>query len=250
MDAAHGKTVRPIVARKRTYAIGLFPDAGRQSRTAGKRRRGPTTTVHADTRQTSRIPGAVARSRRKRAIAMRNAAEREQVQFTIQNAKFTINGFSSRVRFHRCHSEAKPKNLLISNIHSSSARPGRLRGSHLRCEPAPGARVETLASALPHQRNSRNVGHACRNVMLSESNRRTQRPLAVSASQGGERQTKCSQESMRDNRESDSSSIFRSPQNDELLNCSQTPRQTGICNWRQRGKVEGKDVRGGRGLQR
>ncbi len=24
------------------------------------------------------------------------------------------------------------------------------------------------------------------------------------------------------------------PQNDELLNCSQTPRQTGICNWRQR----------------
>ncbi len=33
------------------------------------------------------------------------------------------------------------------------------------------------------------------------------------------------------------------PQNDKLLNCSQTPQQTGICNWRQRGKVEGKDVR-------
>ncbi len=33
------------------------------------------------------------------------------------------------------------------------------------------------------------------------------------------------------------------PQNDKLLNCSQTPQQTGICNWRQRGKVEGKDAR-------
>ncbi len=31
------------------------------------------------------------------------------------------------------------------------------------------------------------------------------------------------------------------PQNDKLLNCSQTPRQTGICNWRQRGEVKGKD---------
>ena len=28
-----------------------------------------------------------------------------------------------------------------------------------------------------------------------------------------------------------------------LFHCSQTPRQTGICNWRQRGKVEGKDAR-------
>ena len=59
--------------------------------------------------------------------------------------------------------------------------------------------------------------------MLSGADRRTQRaqrPLADYAEQGGERQTKCSQESMRDNRESDSSSIFRSPQNDKLLNCS------------------------------
>ncbi len=39
------------------------------------------------------------------------------------------------------------------------------------------------------------------------------------------------------------------PQNDKLLNCSQTPQQTGICNWRQRGEVERKGVRGGRGLQ-
>ena len=30
------------------------------------------------------------------------------------------------------------------------------------------------------------------------------------------------------------------PQNDKLLNCSQTPRQTGICNWRQHGKVKEK----------
>ena len=86
-------------------------------------------------------------------------------------------------------------NHFRSGTHSS-ARPGRLRGSRFQREPAPGARSATLASALPHQRNSRNVGHACRNVMLSESNRQTQRPLAVSASQGGERQTKCSQTSV------------------------------------------------------
>ena len=36
------------------------------------------------------------------------------------------------------------------------------------------------------------------------------------------------------------------PQNDKLLNCSQTPRQTGICNWRQRGEVKGKDRCSGR----
>ena len=34
------------------------------------------------------------------------------------------------------------------------------------------------------------------------------------------------------------------PQNDKLLNCSQTPQQTGICNWRQRGKVERKRCSG------
>ena len=34
------------------------------------------------------------------------------------------------------------------------------------------------------------------------------------------------------------------PQNDKLLNCSQTPRQTGICNWRQRGKDGGKRCSG------
>ena len=36
------------------------------------------------------------------------------------------------------------------------------------------------------------------------------------------------------------------PQNDKLLNCSQTPQQTGICNWRQRGEVKGKDRCSGR----
>ncbi len=126
-------------------------------------------------------------------------------------------------------------------------------------------------------------------VILSGADRRTQRaqrPLADYAEQGGERQTKCSQESMTNNKESDSSSIFRSPQNDNaafalnhfrsgthssarpgrlrgshlrcepapgarsetlkhsFIYCSQTPRQTEISNWRQRGKIERKDVRG------
>ncbi|MDE6827876.1 MAG: hypothetical protein K2P46_04060, partial [Alistipes sp.] len=55
-------------------------------------------------------------------------------------------------------------------------------------------------------------------VILSEANRQTQRaqrPLADYAEQGGERQTKCSQKSMTNDKESDSSSIFRSPQNDK-----------------------------------
>ncbi len=98
--------------------------------------------------------------------------------------------------------------------------PGPAAGVASPMRAGPGARSATLASALPHQRNSRNVGHACRNVMLSKAKHLIQ--------------------------------ILRrsAPQNDKLLNCSQTPQQTGICNWRQRGKVEGKDVRGGRSLQR
>ena len=86
-------------------------------------------------------------------------------------------------------------------------------------------------------------------VILNGANRRTQRvqrPLADSSEQGGERQTKCSQESVYVYFYTESSSIFRSPQNDKLLNCSQTPRQTGICNWRQRGEVKGKDRCSGR----
>ena len=117
-------------------------------------------------------------------------------------------------------------------------------------------------------------------VILNEVDRRTQRtqkPLADSAEQGGERQTKCSQESVYVYFYTDSSSIFRSPQNDNavfalnhflsgthssarpgrlrgsrfqrepapgarpktlkcplLVHCSQTPQQTGICNWQQR----------------
>ena len=150
--------------------------------------------MRTDITQNSRVTVAVARSRRKKQ-SLRGMRRRGTKQFTtlrlseskdrlralpskskvkprrglMQNSQFTINGFSSKVRFHRCHSEAEPKNLLISSIYSSCARPGRLRGSHLRCEPAPGARVETLASALPHQRNSRNVGHACHNCHSERS---------------------------------------------------------------------------------
>ncbi len=40
------------------------------------------------------------------------------------------------------------------------------------------------------------------------------------------------------------------PQNDELLNCSPAPRQTGIYNWRQRKEDRGKSVQCGHGLQR
>jgi hypothetical protein len=129
--------------------------------------------VRTDITQNSRVTVAVARSRRKKQ-SLRGMRRRGTKQFTtlrlseskdrlralpskskvkprrglMQNSQFTINGFSSKVRFHRCHSEAEPKNLLISSIYSSCARPGRLRGSHLRCEPAPGARSKTLKHSL------------------------------------------------------------------------------------------------------
>lgn len=45
-------------------------------------------------------------------------------------------------------------NHFLSGTHSS-ARPGRLRGSHLRCEPAPGARSQTLKHYLPIVRKLR-----------------------------------------------------------------------------------------------
>ena len=120
MDAAHGKSVRAIVAWERTHAIGLSPDAGRLSKTAGKRRGGPTTTIHADTRQTSRVPCAVARSRRKRAITNGNAAERE----TIQNAKCTIHNFVIKhgrdrsVRHAHCNVMLSVANRRTQRAHS------------------------------------------------------------------------------------------------------------------------------------
>jgi len=140
LDAAHGKSVGAAGSAQHVDAGRRKVLEARKTAVPCNGRGAECVAVRADFAQDSAQGAAVARSRRKIAIAQRNAAEREQVQFTIQNAKFTINRFSSRVRFHRCHSEAKPKNLLIGSIHSSCARPGRLRGSRLWARAGPGAR--------------------------------------------------------------------------------------------------------------
>ena len=104
---------------------------------------------------------------------------------------------------------------IIHNAFSCKtfARAG-CRGRACGREPAPGAR----SSVSEREQSLRDMLAII--VILSEADRRTQRvqrPLADYASQGGERQTKCSQESMTNDKESDSSSV------DDLLrmtNCA------------------------------
>ncbi len=126
------------------------------------------------------------------------------------------------------------KNLLISSIYSSCARPGRLRGSRFQREPAPGARVETLASALPHQRNSRNVGHACHNCHSERSGSTNAASAEAACGLCLARRRKTNE--VQSNICIVSIQILRrsAPQNDKLLNCSQAPQQTGMYSWRQR----------------
>ncbi len=93
-------------------------------------------------------------------------------------------------------------NHFRSGTHSS-ARPGRLRGSRLWARAGPGRKVFRI----------RKRTEPAISVMLSEANRRTQRvqrPLADYAEQGGERQTKCSQESVYVYFYTDSSSLCSS----------------------------------------
>ncbi len=131
LDAAHGKAV--TMARKVQRRDGAPSELKQRSTRIAHSvgRRTPTEAGFHIGRQSPVRHVAVARSRRKRAIAQRNAAEREQVQFTIQNAKFTINRFSSRVRFHRCHSEEQSDEESVFVFFHDS----RLSG--LRAAPAP-----------------------------------------------------------------------------------------------------------------
>ena len=92
LDAAHGKTVNPIVARKRPHFPDLTPKTASVDNRADKRGRSPTPASCTDARQTARLTCAEARSRRCGAIAMRNAAERE----TIQNSQFKIHNAQLR----------------------------------------------------------------------------------------------------------------------------------------------------------
>ena len=66
LDAAHGKTVNPIVARKRPHFPDLTPKTASVDNRADKRGRSPTPAGHTDARQTARLTCAEARSRRKK----------------------------------------------------------------------------------------------------------------------------------------------------------------------------------------
>ena len=91
------------------------------------------------------------------------------------NAQFTINKSFSRVRFMICHSEQSEESNLIESTEQMfhfvqhdtccevartcflCSRPGRLRGSHLWCEPAPGARSKTLIILGPRLLRRANI---------------------------------------------------------------------------------------------
>ncbi len=94
LDAAHGKTVNPIVARKRPHFPDLTPKTASVDNRADKRGRSPTPAGHTDARQTARLTCAEARSRRCVAIAEWNAAEGANNGFTANVNAVTSYGMS------------------------------------------------------------------------------------------------------------------------------------------------------------
>ncbi len=172
LDAAHGKAV--AMARKVQRRDGAFAElkqrGTRIAHSVG--RRTPTEAGFHIGRQSPVRHVAVARSRRCEAIAMRNAAESAEQWFLLRMSLRRSSALLSRAG--RSLPQRRPASV-----------PRRLRPT-------------------PRQTYF---------VILSGADRRTQRaqrPLADYASQGIERQTKCSQESMTNNKESDSSSLCSS----------------------------------------
>ncbi len=94
------------------------------------------------------------------------------------------------------------------------------------------------AQGLPYQKEP--AGHACHNCHSERSG--STNAASAEAADGLCRARRRKTNEVQSNICIVSIQILRrsAPQNDKLLNCSQTPRQTGICNWRQRGKVKEK----------
>ncbi len=96
------------------------------------------------------------------------------------------------------------------------------------------------AQGLPYQKEKEPAGHACHNCHSerSESTNAASAETACGLYLARRRETN----EVQSNLCMLTIQILRrsAPQNDKLLNCSQTPRQTGISNWRQRGKVKEK----------
>ncbi len=135
---------------------------------------------------------------------------------TIQNAKFTINGFSSRVRFQRCHSEEHSDEESVFVFFHDSCLSGLWASAGQGCGPQACPEYQ----ALCHSERSGSTNAASAETACGLCRARRRKTNAV--------QSNICMLMIQILRRS-------APQNDELLNCSQTPRQTGICNWRQRG---------------
>ena len=146
LDAAHGKTVNPIVARERPRQIGLSPETARTDLIAGKCGRGPTTPGHADAFQGSRITHSEARSRHKEQSLKRLRRKVRNNGFTTKSMRSPRPEFraqpagrSLRASAARCCGPHGSKNPTTATT-KSSARAGCGEGRACRREPAPGAR--------------------------------------------------------------------------------------------------------------
>ncbi len=146
LDAAHGKTVNPIVARERPRQIGLSPETARTDLITGKCGRGPTTPGHADAFQGSRVTETVARSRHKEQSLKRLRRKVRNNGFTTKVDAFTSSGISDAACGARLRASAAggcgphgSKNPTTATT-KSSARAGCGEGRACGREPAPDAR--------------------------------------------------------------------------------------------------------------
>ncbi len=99
LDAAHGTPCRTPQIGKRIRPVELEVEPGSMGRSGRKRGRRDKIAVGSDIRQHSRFIGAVARSRRKRAITMRNAAEGANNGFTANvNAVHLVRNVGRSLR--------------------------------------------------------------------------------------------------------------------------------------------------------
>ncbi len=133
LDAAHGKTVNPIVARERPRQIGLSPETARTDLIAGKCGRGPTTPGHADAFQGSRVTETVARSRRCEAISKETAAKGAEQWFYYEGrCVHLVRNFGRSLRGTlaglRCAMLRPARLEEPDNSDDEIIRPGRLRG--------------------------------------------------------------------------------------------------------------------------
>ncbi len=255
LDAAHGACPSSGSIVQGVHSGRVEPQITRIVAARDERRRRIIVAIRADAFQGSRLTAAGARSRRFGAIARRNAAEREQnnSEFTtlrlseskdrsralpskskvkprrglIQNAKFTINGFSSRVRFQRCHSEEhSDEESVFVSFHGS-----RLSGARAAASPGGGPQTSGWHRACPTTASESPTDLLCHSERSGSTN-----AASAEAACGLCRARRRKTNAVQSNICIVSIQILRrsAPQNDKLLNCSQTPQQTGISNWRQR----------------